>query len=339
MPARWPVSRAEPLGVGLLLAALAIAAPLQLYLVALALFGLPHVLWEMHWLRQTYRHCLPLRGWLALGAILLLQALARLGSWAKGVPAQTTMVVDLLSLALLAFLAFAATALVSGPGGGPRRWLGAFVAVAAGVGLIAAVDAGSVTGVLVLLAVTHNFTPWALTPPDRRLGDTPVRPTIARLFALPWLVVALLLVLGPLLPAMADLPGRPQGMLLWMPGEAAWLQHYLSGGSEAILSGLVLSQCLHYYCVMRLFPATLERRTTGSSRRWQPWALGASAALTLYFMHDFVAARQLYAVAAGAHAWLELPLMLILLSGVGPPQSQSQSHPPSSATPGASIRE
>ena len=97
----------------------------------------------------------------------------------------------------------------------------------------------------------------------------------------------------------------------------------------------MLAQCLHYYCVLRLLPSTLSATV---SRQWQIGAIAASLALTLYFFHDFTAARQLYAVAAGAHAWIELPLMLLLLGGsvLQPPRVASPSPP--SGVPARCIR-
>ncbi len=63
--------------VGLVCAAM--LAPLPLYLVALTLFGLPHVLWELHWIRQTYRLHIPNGMWLAWWGILGIQASSATG--------------------------------------------------------------------------------------------------------------------------------------------------------------------------------------------------------------------------------------------------------------------
>lgn len=310
----WPVSRTEVVGVGITLSVVAIAAPLQLYLVALIVFGLPHVLWEMNWIRHTYRHSLPTHWWMAIFSILLLQAAARLGTWANAMPAEITMVVDLLTLALLAFT----TAMLVNRHGGPRPWLAAIIAVAAGIGLIAAVDAGSVAGVLLLLAIAHNLTPLALVPSNQQITQTPARHTLGLLFALPWLVMVVVL-MNTSIQAPSVVESTPNST--WMPGEAVWLQQHIPLGFQAALSGLVLSQCLHYYCVLRLLPSTLKPDV---SRQWQTWALIASALLSLYYIFDFASARRLYSVAAGVHAWLELPLILLLLSGIEPQQSNAE---------------
>lgn len=320
MSERWPVTRTEQLIVGAILAMAAIVAPLQLYLVALALFGLPHVLWEMNWARHTYQPSLPMRWWAAFIVVLLLQASVRLGAWAKTIPPEITMVVDVLTLALLAFLA--ATAMQRH--GGPRAWPATVVAVAIGAGLIAAIDAGSVAGVLLVLAVIHNFTPLALVPANRRFGKTPAHQARGLLFTLPWLVAGIMLASGFTSPVTETMGITPSGS--WMPNEATWLRQHFAQGFSAMLSGLVLSQCLHYYCVLRLLPSTLR---PDASRRWRTGAIIVSAALSVFFMLDFNSARKLYAVAAGVHAWLELPLMLLLLSGIvlQPPSAEAPSIP------------
>lgn len=320
-PRHWPVTHTELAGVGIGLAIAAMLAPLQMYLIALILFGLPHVLWEMNWVRHTYRRSLPTPWWMAFFAILLLQATARLGTWANVVPAEITMAVDALTLALLAFLVAKAVH----RHGGPRAWLAAVIAVVIGCGLIVAVDAGSVAGVLLVLAVVHNFTPLALVPPNQRFGKTQARRALALLFTLPWLLAAAILVSGFSSPVSNAMGSVPEGA--WMPNETVWLRQHFAAGFAAALSGLVLSQCLHYYCVLRLLPATLKPDV---SRKWQTGALAASVALTLYFVYDFTSARKLYSVAAGVHAWLELPLMLLLLSGIAlqPSRAKTPFTPP-----------
>jgi hypothetical protein len=217
------------------------------------------------------------------------------------------MVVDLLTLALLAFLS--ATAMRHH--GGPRALLAAVIAVLIGVGLIVAVDAGNVAGILLILAIAHNFTPLALVPGNRQFGRTPAKQALGLLFTLPWLVAMAMLAGGYISP-FTDTMSIGQNSA-WMPSEAKWLHQYFAQGFSAMLSGLVLSQCLHYYCVLRLLPSTLGPT---SSRQWQVGAFVVSVALTVFFIFDFNSARKLYAVAAGFHAWLELPLMLLLLSGI-----------------------
>lgn len=291
----------ELAAVGTVLMVAAVLAPLPLYLLALSVFGLPHVLWELRWIRQTYQAQIPSWVWLAWWGVLGLQAAARLGSWLGIVSAPVTLLVDLLALALL----FWVVAALAWRWGSLRAWLLAVLAACLGVALLWVVNNGDVVAVLVLLAITHNFTPLFLVSQGQRFAMFPARSVLVGLFSLPLLLIAALWWLG--MPA-------PNTVGWWMPSEATWLQQHLTQGFAAVLSGVVLAQCLHYYSVLRLLPTTLPM----PAPRW--WLLGAvstSVLLTLYFLADFNAARQLYAVVAGFHAWLEFPLILLLFSGLG----------------------
>lgn len=76
------LSHILPHGIFLLLLLLAaLWLPLPLYLTALALFGLPHVIWEMAFLRSRYAGRWSLNWWIALWLVLLIQAGMRTGLW------------------------------------------------------------------------------------------------------------------------------------------------------------------------------------------------------------------------------------------------------------------
>ena len=288
--------------VGTGLAVAAIFAPLPLYLLALTLFGLPHVLWELRWIRQTYQAAIaPLVWWLWWG-VLGIQALSRCSAWLGIIPADITAWVDLLTLALL-FMVAAVTAACSRTF---RAGVFASLAVGFAAALLWAINTGEVVVVLVVLAIAHNFTPLLLVTTGQRFHALAAKPVLWGLFSLPVLVVLTLLVVGKSVP---DTTGW------WMPSEATWVQQHWASAFTALLSGLVLAQCLHYYSVLRLLPTTLVLPTASG---WLVGAIGVSVGLSAYFMVDFKAARQLYAVAAGIHAWLEFPLILLLLHGLKP---------------------
>jgi hypothetical protein len=301
-PGRRPVAAVEIACVALALSLAAALAPLPLYLVSLSLFGLPHVLWELGWIRRVYGDVLSRGRWFAIAAILALQALARLGAWSGSLDPALVATLDLLTLALAMLACIGATRTP----GTWRRMASGVVAAAIGAGLIWAIDRGEVVAVLMLLGIAHNFTPVLLAPGEARLDGTPARRILARLFLLPWLL-ALLVWLA--------VPSHGEGAALaGMPAEASWLGRQWPDVLRAALSGLVLAQCLHYYAVIRLLPGTLAQPL--AAPRAIMVALAASAALGLYFLADFGDARRLYAVAAGVHAWLEWPLVLLILSGL-----------------------
>lgn len=298
------VSRTEIVWVALGLTLLAMLAPAPLYVVAVSALGLPHVLWEMAWLRQTLAGRLPAAWWLCAGAVVLLQAVARLGSWRGWLDASAAVTLDMFTLAALALtVVLARRQLVR-----PWRTLGSAALMAGG--LIAAVYADAVFSTLALLSIAHNFTPLALVPDGATLSQRPAlatRPVLLALFALPCgLAVA---ALG--WDAFAGGAALDAG--LYQPSELRWLAQF-DERIASLLPALVLAQCLHYYSVIRLLPQSLE---SGAWRMdFKKAAIWGSAALAAYFALDFKEARGLYAIAAGAHAWLEWPVMLLAISGI-----------------------
>lgn len=65
--------------------------------------------------------------------------------------------------------------------------------------------------------------------------------------------------------------------------------------------------------------AAFERRAPALTGRWA-WGLGlgGSAALAVLFVSDYTQGTALYAALAGYHAYLEFPVLLMLVLGLGP---------------------
>lgn len=286
---------------------LVIVCPLPTYLLALALFGLPHVLWEWAWVRQTLWPHVPRRGRHALAGALALQAAGRIGSWQGWLEAPQAMLFDLGSLALLMLLVSCWPL----PGQQQEQRQG-LVRGIAGLAAILLVGVPLLAGtygsmlVLLLLAVAHNFTPLGLAP---LAGDQRLLHHWRGMFWLPLLVAC-----SPIAPFWAG-----EGFAPVQVSDAQGLVALGLPFWPGLVSSVVLAQCLHYYAVLRWLPASLG--AGWSSQRWQKAALGASAALLFYFSLNFVEARRLYAVFSGAHAWLEWPLLLAGLSGWARPQT------------------
>lgn len=285
----------------LLLAALWL--PLPLYMVALALFGLPHVIWEMAFIRSRYAGRWPLAWWLALWAVLLMQAGARGAVWLGSYPATASQIADMLALLLVALV----VALGPRGAGWPMRAAGLILA-----GFVWwLLERGDILMALLMLALAHNFTPLGLAwdmarehPPSRQLAWK-----ISGLFLLPLLVAAsgwAGAVVPPVLGAYVPL----------LDGQVP--REWGGGYRQALLSAIVLAQCLHYYCVIYLLPHA-EAQRTAKPLMGAVVRMGASAAAGLmlaYYIYDYSSARKLYAVAAGMHAWLEWPLLLIVFVGM-----------------------
>jgi len=277
---------------------IAVWQPAALYLVALAVFGLPHVLWEMAWVWRLWRERIPRFVWSGLLAALLLQAASRLALWWGRIDAPTAAACDAatLGLALLATLALARRL----PAG--RRVLFLLAALAAPVALVAVADTPQVFGVLAVLAIAHNFTPVGLAPSSARIGAWPARRVLLAVFSAPILLFAVLAFAGATSASGAT-----------RPAELGWFQQHAPQWVDAMLPALVWAQCLHYLSVIHLMPRAIGSAWGGMPLR--QLALVASIILLAYFIVDYPAARGLYAVAAGMHAWLEWPLILLAAAG------------------------
>ncbi|OAN47437.1 hypothetical protein A6A04_20370 [Paramagnetospirillum marisnigri] len=297
------------------MALLACWAPMPLYLVAIACFGLPHVIWEMTWIKRTAGDRLPRWWWGGLAAILSVQASARLAFAAGKIGHSVAGLADLLTLAL----AFAMVATLPGIRDGWRPTRTALVALAGAVALATIGVAGApeaMAALLVALSVAHNFTPIGLERLGRPSGD-------------PWSGLRWMMALPLLLLAVPQLP-QPEvfGVLpAWFPGELSWLKGQPVIASLNLFPALVLAQCLHYVAVLRILP----RRFGAEWRRggwWGP-AMAAAAVMVMGFLWSFPDARRLYGVAAGVHAWIEWPILLCLIGGVlgdAQPSSACRNH-------------
>jgi hypothetical protein len=171
---------------------------------------------------------------------------------------------------------------------------------------------------LLWLSLLHNFTPLLLAW-DLAREDATQR-------AVAWGVTALM-----------TLPVLLVVGAIGSPGLAAWVATAQSGTSgtaplasqlpfgatpallPALLTALVLAQCAHYLSVIHLLPRAEARRSGRPPlpQRARSLALLASAAMAAFFLVDHAAAREWYAVAAGAHAWLEWPVLLMTWLGGG----------------------
>lgn len=286
-------------GLAAVLGLIACLQPVALYLCALAVFGLPHVVWEMAWVRRVWAGRLPSAFWCCTVLALLIQASARSLLWLGRMDAATTAACDVatLGLAVLGTLWLMPMLLR------PRRFVLGLVALLLPFALLAVADTPYVMGVLAGLAIAHNFSPLGLVPPHARIGQHAARNVMGLLFLCPVLLFAMRWIWGV----------ATNSELTAAPGELLWLQGVDPSLAQALLPALVWAQCLHYLCVLILMPRTLGHRWSAAS--WRPLALLVSALLLAGFCVDYGAARSLYSIAAGMHAWLEWPLILLALCG------------------------
>lgn len=292
-------------GMAATLGVLAVLQPVALYLFALAVFGLPHVIWEMVWVRRVWGKAMPTVFWCTVILVLFLQGAARLLLWMGRIDASSAAALDTATLAMV--LVCIVWVLPRVPRA--RRALVGCLSILIPVVLVAVSDTPYVMGVLAVLAMAHNFTPLGLMPAQATIGHWPARPVLGLLFAAP-VVLFLGLWWSGLTPTIQYSAGPPE----WQ-----WAQRQANTLAGALLPALVWAQCLHYLCVLYLMPLSLGRAWTGMPRRHL--VLMLCGIMTAGFVVDYSAARGLYAVVAGMHAWLEWPLILLGMAGVAAPQN------------------
>ncbi len=205
-----------------------------------------------------------------------------------------------------------------------RWWVTERGASAAAAGLANALLLGLVWApvpTLLAVAVLHNWTPVPLVA--EALPATERRRFLG----------AAIVVFGVLPLALATgLPAELAGGMRWpdarilpsgslMANLTAYLPVTLARMDGAVhwFSAIVFAQCLHYVLVIGALP-----RWSPPASRWAVAALVlASAVLFLGYAVEFRQARLAYGIVASVHAWVEVPLMVLLLL---PPQG-APAHP------------
>jgi len=303
--------------LGLAILAASAAAPLAVYSVTLAAFGLPHVLSELRYVDRRFGRGLGGRTVLAMAGLLAAIVAARGAALLRLLPPSVEQPLELALVALLA--------LTAARGSATPRLLA--VGLALVIGVLAIADPFET---MVGFSILHNLTPlgflWQLAPPRRRtrvmasaaaafLGLPLLAASGAPRMALSALGVPLA-TLDPLSagPLAANLPVYvPQGLLS-------------SAHAVDLFTASVVAQQAHYAAVIVVLPWLLSRWSPGA-RGLAPWprgtvfyaAVAALAALALSrFAVDFAGARGVYSLAAAVHAWIEIPILILALTSPQP---------------------
>jgi hypothetical protein len=301
------------LGLAALVTLAAVAAPLLVYSITLATFGLAHVLSELRYVDRRFgRRIAPAR--IAAMATLLASAAAARACGVFGLvdPAN----------AVAAELSFVIVLALTAAHGSLARCAFA-VTVAAGLGVATLLAPYDTT---ITLSVLHNLTPlaflWEITPRPSRLRVMMAALTV--FVALPLLVATgwprVLMTSFDVLPATLDpLLAGPLSAHFYVYTPAPLLRY---ASAIDLFSASVVAQCAHYVAVIVVLPTLLQRRDP-SAAGLLPWPRGmvfamivtvASAVALQRFAGDFVETRALYGIAASVHAWIEIPLIVIALT-------------------------
>lgn len=304
-------------GVVLASALAATAAPLLVYTVTLAAFGLPHVFAELRYVDLRFKARLSrtlLTGLLTLLGLLVAARVAGLLGWSTAARAP----VELIILAGLA----AATL--------PRLARQGLVVAIAGLATVGLIAFGCVTApvtTLVVLAVAHNLTPVGFLAEKLR-GAARVRALAA--CAVVFAIVPLVMLSGWPRGLLESLGWwRPDVSLLSAGGLDAHLGAFVPGPwldarwATDLFVAAVYLQVMHYAVVIHVLPRLLDEDDPESLVTWPlpaPFAklLAFVGVCTLIgFAVSFADARRAYGVFAAVHAWIEVPLLLIALTALG----------------------
>jgi hypothetical protein len=303
-------------------ATLAVLAPLATYSVTLAVFGLPHVLSELRYIDRRFGRRLDKRFLLPIAVLLQMIVAVRASVVFHVAPLRLGLPAELFGVAALA--------LVCARGPNSRKGLALPIS-----GAIGGATAVAPYATVATLSILHNLTPlgflWQIAPPARR-GRIMFAAVLAFL-GLPLLVATgwPAATLGRLLGFATDFDPLQGGALddqlfVYVPPS-------LIDSAQAVdlFTASVVAQGAHYATVIALFPLLLARLDP-RARGLVDWPANnlfacvcAFAAIVSVVRHldGFADARALYGVAASAHVWIEIPVLILAPTGAAQPSIQT----------------
>lgn len=304
----------------LALAAAAVSAPVWTYALSLALFGLPHVAYELRYVDQRFGSRIGAGPAALLAAGLLLVAALRLAGIGGIGDAESRLALELglgamLALAMVPLMAARSTAAAG---------LGACVVMLGCT--MAALD--PLTGI-VGFALLHNLTPVGLLW-ERLRGAERRRAMTA--CAMVFVAVPAAIASGLLGAALA---GSGLEATLSGPAAAGDLAHHIgvfvppawvdtASGADLFRAAAFL-QCMHHGVVLLVLPRLGAGSRAGETQlAWpRPRTFGctvAAATIVLAVAHlvSFHDARACYGVFAAIHAWIEVPVLLLACAAAAP---------------------
>jgi len=285
-------------------------APIAASVLMIAVFGLPHVLYEMRYGDQRFGARTSRVAVAVMGALVAVIAAARVASGAHWISGAWFMPLE---LGLGAALGVAAAWFMRA-----HRLLGA---LAAGVFALGATFKPIET--FLVWAWLHNLTPLGFVA-EITQGEARRRWLVA--LSIPFFVLPALVATGVFHEAAAILLSGTSHLTASAlgAGDKPLLAFLPSGSSDLhLFSAAVVAQAMHYVAVIVLLPRLLmAKQGAGSQPSLVPWpsprlfavaVAGAAAIGFAYYAVSYTDARAVYSVAAAIHAWIELPVLLMAL--------------------------
>ncbi len=304
------------------------AFPLATYAASLATFGLIHVSSEFRYVDRRFGRRLARQAAVAIGALLVGVVVVRTLRVTDAVP---TRILNPLELGVVVALALSVIPALARAGRG-RLTIGLTVVAALVAGI-----AISPIYTIVVFAILHNATPLGFFAEAARDGQRRkvIAVGVVYYFAIPAFIAT-----GLPGEALARLGiGNPEAALFPVGPLVNHLGAYLppsaagTSWATAAFSACVFAQLMHYWATIVIMP----RLAGAKAPTLLPWPSGPlflacvlipAAVLLAVFVQSFAFARGIYSVAAGVHAWVEVPLLLFAMTAFG---ARASSAIPSSA--------
>lgn len=291
-------------------APLAIAAPIPTSIIALAVFGIGHTVLELRWVLARFRPLFTPGFTAALAVPATAIALARLTGLPRHVEIAAGFGLVALGLAHARRTGRLSNTSVLVAGVVLAASLAATLRQPAAYGIVLAHLHNVVTGVLL-----WHWAPGAATPD----GAKRFRAGLVACFA----VVPALILSGAL---DALLPDRlaTTGATAILTGAVTPPDWAATTAGIRVVAVFAFLQLVHYgvwcWLLPRRSPAPGATRATRTTRATPAVLVFTTAVLALVFATDYAAGRTLYTSIATYHAYLELPVVLVLLGGARVPR-------------------
>lgn len=265
-----------------MMAVLSATLPLTSYALSLSLFGMPHIYYELAYIKNRYYGDMHRDFKLTLAVILGLACICNIIGIFIHVSKHTEIILTLFLLLVLTSFLFKRAALTF---------------------IILLVTAWCIYWQPILtfftIAFLHNFTPWLFLKERHASKNAHIVFII-----LPIAVLALTYYFSLYDVAFYQLATQKY-----------FLSHYIPGVfqnnrfSNAIFATAVYLQLIHYYSTIHLLPKLM----TYKFKLIFP-ALMLFGVFVIGFVANFTLTRSVYAVFAGFHSWVEVPIILTMMT-------------------------
>jgi hypothetical protein len=291
----------------------AISFPLSTYALTLATFGIAHVAIELRYIDSRFQQRFSNKIETRLFTIVLSIGILRCSSIFGIVPPNVAHLLELccgLGLVLLAT---------------HQLWIHDWLRGAVGLAVGCLLGIGTMIDPMmtsVIFAIIHNLTPVGFI-----LERQGFQPRTIWICGAIFGILPLLIVLYRSFPIL-QLPVETNVSYLSAFLAPSWQQ---SSIAYPLFAAVTFLQCMHYAAVIGL----LSQWTPNRPKSFLPWLAskyfylllgGVSICFFIAFQNSFVLTRACYGIVASIHAWIEIPLLLLMLQPIEQNATSIRSH-------------